>query len=154
MSQTMKHGLVETTYLVVHGSAAPGDAEWDDYTAAMERSAPVIACVFVYSLGGGPDSRQRRTVADVWRRVGKTPPISVVGPMTPFVRGVVTALSWFVGSSMRLWSPSDIGFAFDHARLCEPEQSVVFRRVEEWVRDLGHAEPLLSPGRKQSQPIA
>jgi hypothetical protein len=99
--------------IVLHTSAAPDAAEWQDFVAAVSTtmtSATDRVCAFAVSEGGGPNSAQRRALADAFG-MGKAPPHTRVFTNSAFVRGIVTAIEWMRAFPIQAHSPDDFARA-------------------------------------------
>src|SRR6476620_10097389 len=88
----MCHEVVERVSVVLHGTDAPSDDDWNAYLIEME-NAQELNALFIFTLGGGPNAAQRKSVADMWQRRKSMPPTSLVTP-SAVVRTIVTALNW------------------------------------------------------------
>lgn len=87
--QDTTHALL----LALHGEAAPSEAEWDRYCAAIPRVlAHPNGMGMVLTDGGTPTTAQR----DRMRKVdGGAVRCNAIISDSAIVRGVVTAVSWF-----------------------------------------------------------
>lgn len=123
-------------YVVVHDEIDPTPDVWREYVNEMEKQAPKIRGLAVYSLGGGPKAAERRYVADMWTRVGVNPPIVLVTPVL-MVRTVVTALNWFLSRPIETFPPADFDRAMDKLDLAKAERTEVRSRFSRMGQALG-----------------
>ena len=122
---TMSFGRVGRTYVCVHWTLAPSDADWKAFIADIESQAALIAGLFVYSLdGAGPNAMQRKQVAEMWARVGRPPAIAVV-TKSPAVQAMITALNYFLARPIQRFSPEAVDTALDFVRVPDPERAVI-----------------------------
>ena len=110
----MKTEIVEGVLLVVHGRDAPSDDEWDEYLRQVKL---VVATgrprAIAVTEGGAPSLSQRRQVNQI---LGGTGAIGAVVSNSTFVRGIVTALSWF-NRGVCSFSPDEFELACTHVGL-------------------------------------
>jgi len=108
--------------VAVHPLREPVDAEWSRYLDfLLSPDRPESPSVFVYSVGGGPTSKQRKVLAE--RTKGMLLPTAVVTP-SPVTRAIGVAVSWF-NPHIRMFSPADLHDALAHLRLAPPESTDV-----------------------------
>lgn len=82
--------------LMAHPETPTTDEEWDRAVAAIREAADTGAkALIVYTTGGGPNAAQRKKVAAMWEARGAMIDIVVTTP-SAMVRGVITALNWFL----------------------------------------------------------
>lgn len=81
---------------VLHGSS-PTDEEWNHWIALGQKRAGRDKRVLVEASGGGPTAKQRKAMLATDK--AKDVRIAIMTEST-FVRGIVTALTWF-GVSLR-----------------------------------------------------
>jgi hypothetical protein len=96
----MAWSVLADLLLVVHDEHAPGDAEWDRWLRAYAAGAADFRAMIVYSAGGGPTSAQRKRLLETISRLPRAPAAFMV-TSSALVRGVVTALSWFLRPAHR-----------------------------------------------------
>lgn len=126
---TMWFGRVGSIYLVVHPEQAPSSLDWDEWLKDIEREAPSIDGVLVYTEGGGPDARQRKLTAEMWERRGYMPPVALVSG-SPLVRVIVTALNYFLSNPIRAYPPSDLEAALAlHLKVPRVEHTEIRRAI-------------------------
>lgn len=109
--------------IVVHGSAAPTDDEWDRYLADVKALPRIRELrVLVYSFGGGPTSFQRQKLHR--QGGGHGPPVAILANRSTQMRTASTALSWFNGN-VAVFEPARIDEASAHLGLTGPELAPV-----------------------------
>jgi hypothetical protein len=105
--------------IVVHGSEAPTDAEWDRYLADVKALPRIRELrVLVYSFGAGPTTFQRQKLHK--QGAGHAPPVAILANRATQMRTVGTALTWFNGN-VALFEASRIDEASVHLGLTAPE---------------------------------
>jgi hypothetical protein len=96
----MAWSVLADLLLVVHDEHAPGDAEWDRWLGAHTAAAASVHAVLIYSTGGAPSSAHRKKLLETIERLPRAPAVFMV-TSSALVRGVVTALSWFLPMPQR-----------------------------------------------------
>lgn len=80
-------------FVGVHTATAPSADAWTMHCAEIERRRNETRGVLVYTLGGGPDSKQREQLRNALHGL-QAPPTAIM-TASPLVRGIVTGLNWF-----------------------------------------------------------
>lgn len=114
LKHTMLFEVSGDLVAVVNDEREPSDAEWEPY---MARCREVLARhgrqrILVRSAGGGPNSAQRQSIKALFN--GRPQRVAVLAP--PFVRGIITALSWF-NPQVRAFGSTDLAAAVQHLEL-------------------------------------
>jgi hypothetical protein len=110
---SVAYARVGRVVIAVHPLKEPIDAEWAQYLDFLLDPGHRDTSVFVYSVGGGPNSRQRRALAE--RTNGIVLPTAVVTP-SPITRAIGVAVSWF-NPNIRMFSPTELQDALGHLKL-------------------------------------
>jgi hypothetical protein len=110
--RTMKYAQVGRTYVTFHGAVEPSKNDWNDWLADLEKNAPNLDGVFVFTGGGGPNALQRKQTINMWSRQARVPPIAVVFT-NPVVRTMATAMNYFMSRPIRMFSPAEIDDALE-----------------------------------------
>jgi hypothetical protein len=103
-------------YVWMHTNEAPGQGEWDESMQALASYARETNDDFtrwrglVFTDGGAPSALQRAQLSAIYK--DRPVRVSVIS-RSPFVRAVVTALTWF-NLKIKAFSPGDIGRAFEY----------------------------------------
>lgn len=93
--------------LMAHPHGDPTEDEWDDAVAAIREAADRGARgLLVHTIGGGPNAAQRKQIAEMWEARGSMLSIAVTTPSS-VVRGVITALNWFLSRPIRAYATLD-----------------------------------------------
>jgi hypothetical protein len=132
MGETFLFGKVGRIVVVVHSALEPSDAEWSHYLGHL-REQPHSAVLFVYSVGGGPNARQRHSLSE--HTVGRVLPIVVVTP-SRLTRAIGIAVSWF-NPHMQVFSPDYLPDAFVYLRLGTREAAEVVHCARLLASELG-----------------
>jgi hypothetical protein len=119
--QTMAGFVFKTSELdfvcALHGREAPRPGEWSSYCELLRdyfrNNAPERLRGITLTLGGGPDSRQRRELVDTMPQVVMAARGAIITNST-IIRGIVTAFAWLQKSGLQAFQPSDFlrGFAY------------------------------------------
>lgn len=80
--------------ILVHSKDAPGDVEWKDYCADVQKWCQQIRGILVISEGGGPNGVQREALEKALGNETYKAKTAVV-TLSRIARGIVTAISWF-----------------------------------------------------------
>src|SRR6187551_1360478 len=112
MGETIRFEKVGRIMVVVHSQHEPSHVEWEDYLGQL-RAEPHCALAFVYSIGGGPNAKQRQSLAEI--TAGRVLPVAVVTP-SRMTRAIGVAVSWF-NPHIQVFSPGYLPDAFAHLRL-------------------------------------
>lgn len=86
----------------------PSDADWNVWLDRL-RDTDFHALLISSPFEGGPNSKQRRLVAEYWKGSGRLPPRVARLTASPITRGAFTALSWLIPHlPMRAFGPAEI----------------------------------------------
>jgi hypothetical protein len=132
MGETIQFERVGRIMVIVHSEHEPTLAEWEDYLGHL-RAEPRCASVFVYSIGGGPNAKQRQSLAD--ETAVRALPVAVVTP-SRMTRAIGVAVSWF-NPHIQVFSPGYLPDAFAHLRLGMREAAEVVHRARQLAKTLG-----------------
>lgn len=92
---SMLFSFVDGVFVGVHTKDAPSAQDWRKHCLEIERRRNETRGVLVFTLGGGPSSKQREQMRDALHEL-KPPPTAILTG-SGLVRGIVTALNWFFG---------------------------------------------------------
>ena len=107
--------------ITVHTSQAPSDEDWDEYLADMAKHVHTIKGLLVYSESVGPSAPQRGRSNDLFNELGADIPTAIMTG-SKMVRGIVTAISWAVGTKIKAFSTRDFAGAMKYLELTNEEQ--------------------------------
>ncbi len=133
--ETMADELVEQILVVVHTRQPPASEEWIEHCAGIAAQRKSIAGVVVIANGSGPSALQRQKLQEAWG-AGPPPPIAILTRST-VVRGVLTALNWFMANKLKPFSANDFTGAFDYVRVPEAARPEVLRVIRRLAIHLG-----------------
>ena len=114
--RTFAYEVAGGAHVAVHGSVSPNDGEWQCYLDDIAEHLDEIRGVIVNTTGGGPSSVQRSMATAHWKQHGGAPKMSIM-TTSAFVRGMVTALSWFLGPTVQAFPIEDYAGATEHLGL-------------------------------------
>jgi hypothetical protein len=126
--------MVGGTMVVVHGVVHPSDTDWDVYLDALRENGDRMTAQLIVTEGGSPNSAQRRASLDIV--AGRSFPPSAVITSSVLVRGVVSALSWFMKDRIRAFAPAE--FAAACAFIGATKDSETLREVAARLRGTLH----------------
>lgn len=127
--RTFLYDVAGNAHVAVHGTVTPSDKEWQDYLDHIVAHVHEIRGVLVNTTGGGPTAAQRRAATEHWNRWGSTPRMAIM-TVSPVVRGMVTALSWFLGTNLRAFQVDAYAEAGAHLGLSEDDLVEINKMVE------------------------
>jgi hypothetical protein len=130
--KAMRWAIVERVAVIVHGSGTPSRDEWQEWLAVYRRHSADLEGVVIYSFGGGPTPAQRTELLEIVDKLRRVPQTIMV-TSSALVRGIITALGWFVAPPKRakVFAPVDLEAAFAALQLSEPLREQVYRRIAE-----------------------
>ncbi len=128
--RTFVYGTSGNAHIAVHGTVAPSDEEWQAYLDDIIGHVNEIRGVIVNTAGGGPSAAQRRIATVHWNRHGSTPRMAIM-TASPVVRGMVTTLSWFLGTNVRAFAVDRFADAGEHLGLNEEDIAEIKVKVKE-----------------------
>jgi hypothetical protein len=111
--------FVGRVLVFVGGPVSPAQHEWDDHIRALEAHAakhPDMRSL-VWSGGANLPPAQRKQLTETMPKTART----AVLTKSPLDRGVVTALSWFLGG-IKAFAPEDEAGAIAYLEL-DPEEA-------------------------------
>ena len=113
---TLSFTTVDDYSVLVHSTADPTDEDWARYIDHCRSGFAKYKGFMVYTLGGGPNAKQRSVLHKLTQEFPQRPPVAVLN-RSAIVRGIVTALNWFVGGYIRCFALHDYdgAFAYLHA---------------------------------------
>lgn len=135
MKPNVAYTRVGDFLLMAHPETAPTDEEWDRAVEAIREAADSGArALIVHTLGGGPNAAQRKKVAAMWEARGAMIDIAVTTP-SAMVRGVITALNWFLSRPARAFATlreamEEVGASPSQ----QPELIVAMEQLKDQVR--------------------
>jgi hypothetical protein len=137
----MAYGQVADCTVLVHTKQPPSDEEWSAYLDFQQRNTDTTknVNVLVFTDGGAPTPSQRMQLNDAQMGavVAKKASVKVATVTTSmFVRGVVTALSWF-HPVYRAFSPSQMDQALHYLDVPADKTDEVKRLIKVLKAQLG-----------------
>jgi hypothetical protein len=127
--RTFHYDIAGNAHVAVHGPVSPGDEEWQAYLDDILNRVHECRGVIVNTTGGGPTAAQRRASTEHWNRYGSTPRMAIM-TISPVVRGMVAALSWFLGTNIRAFSIDGFTDAGKHLALSDADINDVREMVK------------------------
>lgn len=131
--------------VVIHTSQPPSDLEWQEYVDGVASCDLETMRSIVITDGGAPSAQQRKAINDLLG--GRQVPGVVVSPST-FVRGVVTALSWF-NPGLKAYPHEDFDKACQYLELSLQEIEEVWVTIHKLAELLGDPELRAIPKRRK-----
>ncbi|KIG13414.1 hypothetical protein DB30_08090 [Enhygromyxa salina] len=128
-NRTFLYDIAGNAHIAVHGTAPPDDQEWQAYLDDILDRVHECRGVIVNTMGGGPTAAQRRASTEHWNRYGSTPRMAIM-TVSPVVRGMVTALSWFLGTNIRAFPIDGFSAAGKHLALSDADIEAVRAMVD------------------------
>jgi hypothetical protein len=136
----MIRSLIDSVAVLVHDAHTPGDAEWTSWVNAYRTAASKLRAVLVYSLGGGPNGKQRSELTAVFGELAQIPPAYILTSSVA-ARGIVTALAWFLppNQQMKAYPPEDLDKILAQLKLSDATRAEIKRTIQ------AHVEALQKP---------
>jgi hypothetical protein len=119
--RTMLVRMCAGVQVIVHGNSPPASKDFEVYLAEIERTAAGIHGVVMYTTGGLPTPRQRRSVANVWARLGRSVPVAVVSPRLA-VRMLIEGVHSVAGRDVAAFVPLEIEQALAHVGVADAQK--------------------------------
>ena len=131
-AEAMAWAVRDGVGVIVHGHGAPSKDQWQGWLNEYRRQSTALRGVFIYSFGGGPTSAQRNELLQIIEPLRHVPPTIMV-TASPVVRGIITALSWFIPQPRRakVFGPGDLEAAFGALGLDEPARERLYLVIAE-----------------------
>jgi len=120
--------IVEGYGVIVQGSNAPTDVEWDEVLAFYQTMLAADRLrVLVYTEGAAPNASQRGKLQD---QLGKKKMIFAVITPSAWARAVGTAVSWFV-PNVAMFHPNELEKALDHLGVAAQTRAGIRERFDQ-----------------------
>lgn len=133
--ETMADELVAGTLVVVHKPEPPSSSEWTVHCREIAKRRPGLRGVIVVANGSGPNTLQRQELQEVWGAA--TPPPIAIMTRSSVLRGVLTALNWFMSNRLKAFRETDFDGAFDYLGLEASARTEVMVAMRKPAADLG-----------------
>ena len=111
----------------VNTDTDPSDEDWDAYLTDVAQHLRGLKGVLVYTPKSGPSAPQRARANAAFEKNKADIPTAVM-TSSRMVRGIVTALSWALGSKIKAFSENDFQGAVDFLEL-DPEEQLKIKVV-------------------------
>lgn len=129
---TMKYAIVGATLVVVHGTEAPTDPEWSDFSKLVGDQIANIRSMIVWSDGGTPSGDQRDVARKFWEQSQIRPRFALVTTST-FAKVVGKALEVFSDQSMvKIFDPTQYEMALDHVVVVGSQRNKIKAAIDEF----------------------
>jgi hypothetical protein len=109
---TMRFSYVDRVFVGVHTAKNPRPAEWSAHCASIERLRNETRGCLVYTLGGGPSSKQREEMRVAFHEQ-PAPPTAIM-TSSALVRGIITSLNWFLADKIAAFEPAELAAALQY----------------------------------------
>jgi hypothetical protein len=127
MGVNIAYARVGRVLCCVHSMKDPTDLEWTGFLACLRE----CEVVFVYSIGGGPNAKQRKQLADTRSNV----PVAVI-TASKLTQAIGVAVRWF-NPQIVVHAPGSMGKALSHLKLTGSEGEEVVALTRRLATDLG-----------------
>ena len=131
--------------VAVHGRLPPSNAEWQSYCGLVfALRNPALTKGVTFTLGGGPNAKQRATLTDIHRKL--VIPVDVKGAVisdSTMVRGVITAFAWAgIAKGMRSFSARDVHAGLDYVEIAIENHPAVINLLSKLGAAIDDGNPL------------
>ena len=134
--KTMAFEKIGDIYVLVHGTSAPSDEEWDAYLDSIRQVDISRMRSLAFTEGGAPSSAQRVRLQEI---MGSRTSLAAVVSQNAWVRAVGKALSW-ANPSLKVFSLDELGAACRHLKLSEGESGAMERKLARLREVMGQGE--------------
>jgi hypothetical protein len=127
---TFLYEIAAGAHIAVHTEKLPSNEEWKSYLDHIAAHFDDVRGLIVHAPGGnGPNAMQRAIATEHWEKFGRTPTMAIM-TFSPFLKGAVTALSWFLGKKVKAFGAGDFEDVGKYLGLASPEIAVVRATVD------------------------
>jgi hypothetical protein len=141
VNRTLVFEVLDRTFIVAYGTEVPTEEEWRIYLDAVKRHGIDRTMQLIYTEGGGPSAKQRRSLDALL--CGRSVPVAVLSDNVE-LRGMIAALSWF-NHRIRAFPTADLEGAVAFLEIPSSRTELIERVVIKLRRLL--VEPLVRDGR-------
>ena len=125
--------------LIVFGDVSPTQEDWDEhlefFSGALERRPYQSMYCLAYSLGGGPNARQRQELVDATPTTKRGR--AAVLARSPAARGMASALSWIYKPELRVFGLRDLEPALEWLGIKSVSAETVREEIDCLLTQLG-----------------
>lgn len=137
--------------VIVHGKKEPTDTEWDDYIDLIRGDeAQAVLGQLVYSLGGGPNAKQRaRALGESRKPTPEEIPPCAVMTSSAAVRAIILIFSWVYPNRYKRFAPDDLEGAAKFMKVppaTVPALRATLARLKRQVNDIAEADAVEQTG--------
>ena len=134
-ARTMRHEVLATTMLCVHGPLAVDDAEWTVWCGDSAAWSYDGVLVVVDRSCPGPNAQQRAELAEHMAKRASSPRTAVVTASAAH-RGIVTVLNWLQKGTLKAYPPARLDEALKYAGVAPSARRKLLLRVHELAGEL------------------
>jgi hypothetical protein len=117
---TVSVGLLSRVLVIVHGDVPPSREDWVHVCDHIRDNYRDARGQLVMTAGPAPNAAQRKAALDLLPKDYVAPAAAVLTE-TVLVRGVLTALNWFLNDNHRAFRPNDVDGVAKHLKITEKE---------------------------------
>ncbi|MEO8874054.1 MAG: hypothetical protein ABI461_00580 [Polyangiaceae bacterium] len=117
---TVSVGMLSRVLVIVHGKKNPSSEDWVQVCAHIHNNLNVVRGLLVTTSGSAPNAAQRKAGLDLVPKNYEPPPAAVLTTAL-MVRGVLTALNWFLNDTHRAFRPDNVAGVAAHLKITEKE---------------------------------
>jgi hypothetical protein len=118
--KTLGIGRVDRMYVVSHAQVAPSAEDWKKVCDLISSHYDDARGLFILTAWPSPNAAQRKAALAMLPKNPKVPPIAIMSEAL-IVRGVATALNWFLNDSVRAFQPHDVEGLAKHLKITEKD---------------------------------
>jgi len=143
----MLWSVIDHVTVVVHDARQPMSEEWTAYVDHFRARVDGPHSVLVYTLGGGPSGMQRAELLEVMAHSERPTPVFIVSS-SAVVRGIVTAMNWFLRADRRpkTYPVADLARAFTDMQLEPAACKRIRAAIDAHLARLGGPQPVQRAG--------
>lgn len=134
----MAFRYVDRFAVLVHTAAPPDTETWDEWCRTIQGFRAEAQGVLVFTMGGGPDSKQRESMRLSLGDI-PCPPVAILTNASMIVRNIITSLNWFFGQSLAAYAQHDLEGALRHlaSKGHVPPRDVLLQTLGSLAKELG-----------------
>jgi len=127
--QTLSGGQRDRIYVVSHAELARSAEDWKAICDLISSHYADAHTLFILTSWASPNAAQRRAALAMLPKKLKVPAVSIMSAAI-LVRGVVTALNWFLSDAVRAFPPANRRGLSTHLKTSEDdaEQLIAFAK--------------------------
>jgi hypothetical protein len=130
--KTLSVGRVDRIYVVSHAKLAPSAEDWKKVCDLISSHYDNARGLFILTAWPAPNAAQRKAALAMLPKNVKVPPVAILSEAM-IVRGIATALNWFLNDAVRAFAPHEIEGLAKHLQITEIQAANLIAFAEKLV---------------------